>query len=104
MSAQPQSPGRRAVLLATAGAAATLSPALASAATGGNYGAPVIELCVPAGVLTLEQKAAMVKGMTDVVLTALGRAPDPARRCFVTIVETGEGGFGIDGRVFAPKK
>jgi phenylpyruvate tautomerase PptA (4-oxalocrotonate tautomerase family) len=103
MSAPLESPTRRAVLLATAGAAAGASPALAPAAIAGNYGAPVIQLCVPAG-LTLEKKAAMVKGMTDVVLKALGRTADPARRCFVAIVETAEGGFGVDGRVFTPRK
>ncbi len=107
MSANLPSAGRRAVLLAGAGAAAGAGvvagiPVLAQASA--DYGAPVIELCVPAGALTLEQKAAMVKGLTDVVLKAMGRTPDPARRCFVALMETAEGGFGVDGRVFAPKK
>ena len=101
MSDSLPSAGRRAVLLAGAGAAAGV-PALAQAAA--EFGAPVIELCVPAGILTLEQKAALVKGVTDVVLKAMSRVPDPERRCFVALMETAEGGFGIDGRVFAPKK
>ncbi len=100
MSAPLPSPGRRNVLLAAAGAAAGVP---APAQETGSFGSPVVELCVPAGLLTLEQKAAMLKGMTDVVLKALDRAPDPARRCFVTIVEAAEGGFGVDGKVFAPK-
>lgn len=99
----PASPERRTLLLAAAAAAAATGvPALAQDPT--SFGSPVVELCVPAGILTLEQKAAMVKGMTDVVLKAMNRVPDPARRCFVAVIETAEGGFGINGKVFVPKK
>lgn len=101
-------PDRRDVLrmgaaVAAAAAAGTRSASAQTTATT-TFGSPVVELCVPAGVLTLEQKSAMVKGLTDVVLGALKLKPDPARRMFVAILETGEGGFGVDGQVFVPRR
>lgn len=100
---------RRAVLLITpvvaAGAAAGMAGAPAQTAPAASFGAPVVELYVPAGVLTLEQKGAMVKGLTDVVLSAMKLPPDPARRLFVAIIETAEGGFGVNGQVYvSPRK
>jgi phenylpyruvate tautomerase PptA (4-oxalocrotonate tautomerase family) len=90
---------------AAAGAAAGVTAVRAQAASGAGYGAPVVELYVPAGVLTLEQKSALVKGFTDVVFGALKQPPDPAKRLFMTIIETAEGGFGVNGKVFvAPRK
>jgi phenylpyruvate tautomerase PptA (4-oxalocrotonate tautomerase family) len=58
---------------------------------------------VPAGILTAEQKSAVIKGFTDVVLKALGRTPEASRRLFMTIIETAEGGFGVNGQVFVRK-
>jgi phenylpyruvate tautomerase PptA (4-oxalocrotonate tautomerase family) len=97
---------RRAVLMTAAvaaGATVGVSPVLAETAPAANFGAPLVELQVPAGVLTLEQKAAMIKGITDVVLKAL--PPDPARKSFsfVQILETADGGFGVNGQVFVPR-
>ena len=86
-----------------AAAAAGVSPARAQTAPAAGFGAPVVELCVPAGLLTLEQKGAMIKGITDVVLRAMKLPPDPARRLFVTVLETAEGGFGVNGQVFVRK-
>ena len=62
-----------------------------------------LELQVPSGVLTPEQKAAMIKGMTDVLLKAMKLVPDPTRLSFVQILETAEGGFGVNGHVFVPR-
>jgi 4-oxalocrotonate tautomerase len=100
----PDSPGlnRRAVLMSAAvaaGAAAGVSPALADNVPSGNFGAPLVELHVPIGALTLEQKAAMIKGMADVVLNVLKLPPDPSRKAFTQILETAEGGFGVDGQI-----
>jgi len=95
---------RRAVLMTAAvaaSAAAGVSLALADTAPPGNFGAPLVELHVPVGALTLEQKAAMIKGMTDVVLNVLRLPPDPSRKAFALIVETAEGGFGVDGQALA---
>jgi phenylpyruvate tautomerase PptA (4-oxalocrotonate tautomerase family) len=97
---------RRTVLVsaaAAAGVAAGISSALADTAASASFGAPLVELQVPVGVLTLEQKAAMIKGITDVVSNAMKLAPDPARFSFVQIIETAEGGFGVNGRVFVPR-
>ena len=98
---------RRDILLMSAtvaaGAATVISGALAQTAPAARFGAPVVELYVPAGLLTLEQKSAMVKGFTDVVFGAMKLPPDPARRLFVAIVETAEGGFGVNGQVFVPR-
>jgi hypothetical protein len=100
--------GRRAVLLASAtvaaGAAAGMTGAPAQAAPTGSFGAPLVELYVPAGILSLEQKNAMLKGFHDVVLKALKLPADPARRVFATIIETAEGGFGVNGQAYAPRK
>jgi phenylpyruvate tautomerase PptA (4-oxalocrotonate tautomerase family) len=97
---------RRAVLMTAAvaaGASLGVAPVLADTAPAGNFGAPLVDLQVPAGVLTLEQKASMIKGITDVVLKVL--PPDPARKSFsfVQIFETTEGGFGVNGQVFVPR-
>jgi len=97
--------GRRDILRIGMAAAAASSARPASAdAAAANFGSPVVELCVPAGALTLEQKSAMVKGLTDVVLGALKLTPDPARRMFVAITESADGGFGVDGQVFVPSR
>jgi hypothetical protein len=94
---------RRTLLIASAAAAAGgASPAFGQAASG--FGAPVIELYVPAAILTLEQKSALIKGFTEIVERAMRMPADPARHLFMTIVETAEGGFGVDGKVFTPRK
>jgi 4-oxalocrotonate tautomerase len=97
---------RRNVLMTATVAASTLvgvPSVLADTAPTGTFGAPLVEVYVPAGVLTLEQKSAMIKGITDVVLSAAKQAPDPARRLFVQIFETTEGGWGVNGQVFVPR-
>ena len=96
---------RRAVLVtaAIAAAGAAVSPVLADTAPPANFGAPLVELNVPAGALTIEQKAAMIKGITDVVSNAIKLAPDPTRVSFVQILETADGGFGVNGKVFVPR-
>ena len=94
---------RRAVLMtAAAGAMAGGSAALADTDAAANFGAPLVELHVPAGVLDLEQRAAMIKGITAVVLTAMKLPADPARKLFVQIFETADRGFGVNGQVFVP--
>ena len=104
----PESSGglnRRVVLMTAAVAAsavAGVSTALADTGSAANFGAPLVEVHVPAGVLTLEQKAAMIKGVTDVVLKAT-KLSDPARKSFVQILETADGGFGVNGQVFVPR-
>ena len=105
----PESAGglnRRAVLATAAvaaSAAAGISSALAEAVPAANFGAPLVELHFPAGLLTLEQKAAMIKGVTEVVLKATVQPPDPSRKSFVQLFETVEGGFGVNGQVFVPR-
>jgi 4-oxalocrotonate tautomerase len=105
----PESVGglsRRDVLLTAtvaAGALTGVSSALADTVPAAGYGAPMVEVQVPAGVLTLEQKSAMIKGITDVVLGGMKQPPDPARRLFVQVFETAEGGFGVNGQVFVPR-
>ena len=98
---------RRNVLMTAtvaAGALAGVPRALADISPAASFGAPLVELHVPAGVLTLEQRSAMIKGITDVVLQATKQPPDPAKRLFVQIFETAEGGFGVNGQVFVPRK
>ena len=97
---------RRNVLMKATVAASALTAApsvLADTVPAGTFGEPLVEVHVPAGVLTLEQKGAMIKGITDVVLGATKQPPDPAKRLFVQIFETAEGGFGVNGQVFVPR-
>jgi phenylpyruvate tautomerase PptA (4-oxalocrotonate tautomerase family) len=97
---------RRAVLMTAAVAAsavAGVSPALADTGSTANFGAPLVEVYVPPGVLTLEQKAAMIKGVTEIVLKATRLPQDPGRKSFVQIFETADGGFGVNGQVFVPR-
>lgn len=95
---------RRAVLLT--GTAAAAAGTLAAGSTGmaetASFGAPFVELTVPASALSAEQKAAMIKGITDVVFGAMRLAPDPSHRLFVEVIETAPGGFGVNGSVFVP--
>ena len=96
---------RRAILATTTATAvagvAGMSTARADPlppATG--FGAPLAELHFPAGTLSPEQKAAMIKGVTDVLLKATNLAPDQAVKLWVQIFETAEGGWGAGGQVF----
>lgn len=104
-SASSSGLNRRAMLVSAAvaaGATVGVSPILADTVAAGNFGAPLVDVQVPAGVLTLEQKAAMIKGVTDVVLKAM-KLSDPAKKSFVQILETADGGFGVNGQVFVPR-
>ena len=89
---------RHVLMTATVAAGALGAPSAIQADTfqTRSFGAPLVEVQVPAGVLTLEQKGAMIKGITDVVLGATKQAPDPAKRLFVQIFETTEGGWGVN--------
>src|SRR5215469_698585 len=93
---------RRGVLAAAAfGAGVVASPSLAAeAAPASSFGAPLVEIHVPAGILTVEQRGAMIKGITEVIVEALGQPLDPAKRLFVEIFETAEGGYGVNGQAF----
>jgi len=94
---------RRAVLTtATIAAGAVAGASAARADTG--FGAPLVELHFPAGVLTAEQKGAMIKGVTDVLLAAIPIPPDQTRRLWVQLFETAaDGGWGLGGQVFVPR-
>jgi 4-oxalocrotonate tautomerase len=96
---------RRDILVAAAtGTGVVASPsAAAEAAPALSFGAPLVELHVPAGILTIEQRGAMIKGITEVIVEALGQPLDPAKRLFVEILETAEGGYGVNGQAFLPR-
>ena len=87
-----------------AGIAAGVSPGAAQTAPAVAWGAPIVEVIVPAGILSSEQKAEMIGRITDVVLGALDLPPDPLRRLFVEVFETAESGFGVNGKVFAQRR
>jgi 4-oxalocrotonate tautomerase len=86
------------------GALPESSPARADSPSSPGFGAPLIELHIPEGILSPEQKSAMIKGVTEVVVTALN-APDFDRKyLWVQIIEVPSGGWGIGGQVFVPRK
>lgn len=99
---------RRTMLLAAGIGAAAVSGAqcLAAGAGSAGFGAPFVEMSFPVGVLSVEQKADLIKRVTDVVNAAMEFPTDPQRRLFVEILETPEGGFGVNGRalVIRPKQ
>jgi phenylpyruvate tautomerase PptA (4-oxalocrotonate tautomerase family) len=97
---------RRAVLktaTVAAGAMAGVSAGLAETIPAAGFGAPLVELHVPAGALTLEQKGAMIKGVTDVLLSATKLPPDQAKKLWVQLFEAAEGGWGVGGQIFVPR-
>jgi 4-oxalocrotonate tautomerase family enzyme len=104
---------RRAVLKTTSmaagmtmsvGALSEPSPTRAQTAPSAGFGAPLIELHIPAGILSAEQKRAMIKGVSDVVVNAL-KWPDLDRKyLWVQILEVPSGGWGVAGEVFTPRQ
>ena len=95
---------RRDVLMAaTIAAASGTSAVFAQTVPASSFGAPLVEMSFPVGVLTIEQKAAMIKGVTEVVHRAMKLAPEPANKLFVEIFETPEGGFGVNGQAVVPR-
>jgi hypothetical protein len=63
-----------------------------------------VELYVSPGVLSLEQRRAMIRDITDVVLGVTQPPAEPKTKLYVEIFETAEGGFGVNGDVFVPHK
>jgi len=97
---------RRAMLMTAtmaAGAVSGASTILAETPSAASFGAPLVEMYFPVGVLSLDQKAAMIRRVTDVVNAAMKAPSDPARKLFVEIIETPEGGFGVNGQVVGPR-
>lgn len=58
---------------------------------------PLAQIYVPQGALTLEQRRAIIKGVTD-VLVSVERLP-PSGRPYVTVLinEVADGGWGVAG-------
>lgn len=99
----------RRTVLKTATVAAGAVSGVASAALGetapaAGYGAPLVEVHVPAGALTAEQKGALIKGITNVVLGATNLPADQSKKFWVQIFETADSGWGVGGQVFVPHK
>jgi phenylpyruvate tautomerase PptA (4-oxalocrotonate tautomerase family) len=103
----PDGLSRRAMLMTATIAAGVAggAPAVLAAdgASAASFGAPLVEMYFPVGVLSLEQKAVLIRSVTDVVNAAMQSPPDPARRLFVEIIETPEGGFGVNGHAVGPR-
>jgi len=96
---------RRRMLTTTAAALAGISAAEAdTVAPATGFGAPLVELHFPAGVLSPEQKATMIKGVSDVLVKATNLAPDQRGKLWVQIFETAESGWGAGGQVFVPHR
>lgn len=58
---------------------------------------PLVQISVPAGSLTTEQKATMIAKVTDACVEAEG-IPAARAHTWVHVVEVGEGGWGVGGR------
>jgi 4-oxalocrotonate tautomerase len=103
---------RRVVLMTATAAVATpaiLADAVLAAAspddpsTVARFGAPLVELHVPKGALTLEQKRGMIEGITRVLVTATKLPPDVTQQLWIQIFETSESGWGLGGQVYVPR-
>jgi len=103
MTAFTREVSRRTALLATSLGAVAVSGAPLAAEPASGYGAPVVELSFPVGVLSVEQKGELIKRVTEVVADAMAFAADAQHRLFVEILETPEGGFGVNGRAVLPR-
>jgi len=106
VDASPDGLSRRAVLMRAtiaAGAVGGAPAVLADSPSAASFGAPLVEMYFPVGVLSLDQKAALIRSVTDVVNAAMQSPADPARRLFVEIIETPEGGFGVNGQAVGPR-
>jgi len=65
---------------------------------------PFAQIYVPQGALTLEQRRAMVKGVTD-VMARVENLPDSGRPYVtVLIVATEDGGWGVAGHGYVLKE
>jgi len=65
---------------------------------------PLAQIYVPQGALTLEQRRAMVKGVTDVI-ARVENLPDSGRPYVtVLIIETPDGGWGVAGHGYVLKE
>jgi 4-oxalocrotonate tautomerase len=70
---------------------------LAAAASAQEKPMPLAQIYVPEGALTLDQKRAMIKGVTDVI-AGVENLPDTGRPYVtVLIIETPNGGWGVAG-------
>jgi phenylpyruvate tautomerase PptA (4-oxalocrotonate tautomerase family) len=78
-------------------------PASAEAESAIGFGAPLAEISVPAGLLTTEQKSAMMKGVTDVLVTSMGIPTPHHAALWVLIMETAPNGWGVAGQPFVPR-
>jgi 4-oxalocrotonate tautomerase len=103
---------RRAVLMAATAVVATpaiLADTVRAAAspdeppTVARFGAPLVEIHVPKGVLTPEQKRGMIEGITTVLIAATKLPPDVNQQLWIQIFETAEGGWGLGGQVYVPR-
>ena len=65
---------------------------------------PLAHVCAPAGVLSLEQKRAMVKGITDVMMKVEGLPPSARPYVTVLISEVSDGGWGVAGHGYSLKE
>lgn len=88
------------LVVAAAGASSLgeVAPAAAEAESAVGFGAPLAEISVPAGLLTSEQKSAMMKGVTDVLVTSMGIPAPRHPALWVLIMETAPNGWGVAGQ------
>jgi 4-oxalocrotonate tautomerase len=65
---------------------------------------PLAQIYVPVGALTLDQRRAMIKGVTDVI-AKVENLPDSGRP-FVTVLinEVADGGWGVAGHGYVLKE
>jgi 4-oxalocrotonate tautomerase len=58
---------------------------------------PLAQVFIPQGVLSLDQRRDMVKGITEVMIKAEGLSPSARPYVTVLITEVADGGWGVGG-------
>jgi 4-oxalocrotonate tautomerase len=65
---------------------------------------PFAQVYAPQGVLSLEQRRAMVKGITDVMVRVEGLPPSALPYVTVLITEVADGGWGVAGHGYVKQE
>jgi 4-oxalocrotonate tautomerase len=65
---------------------------------------PFAQVFAPQGVLTLEQRRAMVKGITEVMVRVEGLPPSALPYVTVLITEVADGGWGVAGHGYVKQE
>ena len=65
---------------------------------------PLAKVYIPEGVLNIQQRSDIVKGISDVINSVENRPVESHKYTYVLINEIQSGGWGVGGQIFSNKK